>query len=76
MMIITMMTTWCMWARDLNYFGGLFFLCQDMWCMGGKCDNNEGYLNWEHPFRRVSGYKRRSDNKDDIMEGRVYSCEK
>ena len=34
--------------------------------MGGKCDNKEGYSNREHPFPRVSRYK-----KDDIKEGDI-----
>ena len=41
--------------------------------MGGKYDNKEGDLIWEHPFPKVSGYKRGSDIKEgDITVVRVY----
>ena len=41
--------------------------------MGGKCDNKKGDLNLEHPFSRVSGYKRGSGIKEgDITEVGVY----
>ena len=41
--------------------------------MGEKCDNMEGYINWEHPFPRISRYKRASDIKEgDSTEVRVY----
>ena len=54
-----------MWFEFLD---GLF-RCQNLWCMGGECDNKEGDLKWEHPVPRVSGYKRRSDVKEgDITE--------
>ena len=37
--------------------------------MGGTCDNKEGGLNRAHPFPRVSGYKRGSDDPEgDIMK--------
>ena len=40
--------------------------------MGGKRDNKERYFNREHPFPRVSGYKRSSDIKEvDVTKLRV-----
>ena len=55
-----------------EFFSGLF-LCQTLWYMGGKCDNKDWDLNCEHPFSKVSGYKRRSDVKEfDIMEFRLH----
>ena len=37
--------------------------------MGGTRDNKEWELNWEQPFPRILGYKRKSDIKEvDIME--------
>ena len=51
-----------------EFVGGLLW-CQNLRYMGGKRDNKEWGLNWEHLFPSVSGYKRRSDIKDiDIME--------
>ena len=41
--------------------------------MGGKRDNKDWNLNLEHPFPRVSRYKRKSDIKEvDIMEFKAY----
>ena len=38
-------------------------------------DNQEWNFYWEHPFPRVSQYKRRCDIKEvDITEFRVYRC--
>ena len=31
--------------------------------MGGKCDNKEGDLSWEHPSLKVCGYKRGSEDQ-------------
>ena len=39
--------------------------------MGGKRDNKEWDVNWEHPFPRVSGYKRRGDIKKVDIAFRV-----
>ena len=55
-----------------DFFDGLL-QCQNTWYMGGKRDNEEWDLSWEHPFPKVSGYKRRNDIKEvDITEFRVY----
>ena len=41
--------------------------------MKGRCDNEEGYLEWAHPFPMVSRYNRRSDiTKGEITEVRVH----
>ena len=51
-----------------KFFDGLV-ICQNSLCMGGKRDNKEWVLNWEHMFPGFLGYKRRSDiKKVDIME--------
>ena len=46
-----------------EFFGGLF-QCQNPWYMGRKHGNKEWDFNWEHPFPRVSRYKRMSDIKE------------
>ena len=55
-----------------HFFDGLL-QWQNPWYMGGKRDNEEWHLNWEHPFPKVSRYKRRSDIKEvDITEFGVH----
>lgn len=57
-----------LWERVVWNFWW-FILMSDPWYMGGKCDNEEWYLSWEHLFPRGLGYKRRTDIKGvDIME--------
>ena len=54
------------------FFGGALW-CRNLWYIGGRCDNKEGGLNWEHMFPRVLGYKRRSDIIEcDITDVKVY----
>ena len=68
------MTIWCVQACFVLLWW--IILCQNSWFMRWKCDNKEGDLSWEHPFPRVSGYKRGSYIKEaDILEIRVYFCD-
>ncbi len=70
MTIITMMTTWCVRACGLNSLVVYFNVkTHDIW--EGNVTIRRA-LNWEHPFPRVLGYKRRSDLKEvDIKEFRA-----
>ena len=51
-----------------DFFGGLLYV-KHLCYTRGKCDDKERHSNREHLFPRVSGYKRRSDIKEEcIME--------
>ena len=56
-----------------EFFGVLLYRQNPPWYMGWKHDNKEQNLSWEHPFPRVSRYKRRRDINEevDITELRV-----
>ena len=65
-----MRTTWCVRVCGVCYL----FWWWDPWYVRGKRDNEEGDLNWAHPFPRVWGYKKGSDvTESDISEVRVYN---
>ena len=73
MLIDIMMTTWCVWACGFFIFFEWFFLCQNLWYMGGKCDNKERDSLWEHLFPRVLEYKRSDSIECDVrMLGCLY----
>ena len=67
-----MMTMWC--EQVLVWILWWFILMsKNPLYMRGKRDNKEWDWNFEHPFSRVSGYKRRSNIKEvDVMELDVY----
>jgi hypothetical protein len=68
MTIITMMTTWCVQVCGLN--SSVVYLnvtTHDIW--EGFVTIRNDILNQEHPFPRLSGYKRRNDIKGRFTQG-------